>query len=428
MDLVKSLPHPEEILALLKFKTIGCSTVNTKLNLKKMDPDMRRCFEYLKMTSRSFCAVIMALDEDLRYGVCIYYLVLRALDTVEDDMTIALDTKCALLETFYQKLNVVGWNFNNSKEKDRMVLDNFQIISSEFRKLSPAFQQIISGSCRDMGSGMAQFLKRKVIDSMTEWDEYCHYVAGLVGIGLSRLFVASGLEEPIVGSDERLANSMGLFLQKTNIIRDFQEDTVQDRLFWPREAWIKYGASQKSLLSPSNMHNSVACLNELVTNAIQHIPDVLTYLGRLKNQSVFNFCAIPQMMAIATLERCYNNPDVFRMNVKIRKGEAVLMIGNSTSIELVKEFMDKYCLSIARKVPENDRNASATRVALQAGLRNKGGAVVVHSFLGIPRDGIFYGLILLMGWKYYLWIKDVKPTFLSSFIPRRWAYSLPDSR
>lgn len=54
-----------------------------------------------------------------------------------------------------------------------------------------------------------------------------------------------------------------------------------------------------------------------------------------------------QMMAIATLEKCYNNPEVFRRNVKIRKGEAVLMIGNSTSIELVKEFMDKYCLSVS---------------------------------------------------------------------------------
>ena len=32
-----------------------------------------------------------------------------------------------------------------------------------------------------------------------------------------------------------LSNSMGLFLQKTNIIRDYLEDSLQDREFWPKE-------------------------------------------------------------------------------------------------------------------------------------------------------------------------------------------------
>lgn len=65
--------------------------------------------------------------------------------------------------------------------------------------------------------------------------QYCHYVAGLVGIGLSRLFSASQLEDPEVGRDTELANSMGLFLQKTNIIRDYLEDTQVGRAFWPQE-------------------------------------------------------------------------------------------------------------------------------------------------------------------------------------------------
>ena len=55
-----------------------------------------------------------------------------------------------------------------------------------------------------------------------------------MGIGLSRLFSASGLEVEEVGRDRRLANSMGLFLQKTNIIRDYLEDIQQGREFWPK--------------------------------------------------------------------------------------------------------------------------------------------------------------------------------------------------
>ena len=60
-------------------------------------------------------------------------------------------------------------------------------------------------------------------------------MAGLVGIGLSSLFSASGLEDASVGSNQKLSNSMGLFLQKTNIIRDYFEDVVQGRHFWPSE-------------------------------------------------------------------------------------------------------------------------------------------------------------------------------------------------
>ena len=63
-------------------------------------------------------------------------------------------------------------------------------------------------------------------------------MAGLVGIGLSRLFSASELERSEVGEDHQLANSMGLFLQKTNIIRDYLEDILQGREFWPKEVHI----------------------------------------------------------------------------------------------------------------------------------------------------------------------------------------------
>jgi farnesyl-diphosphate farnesyltransferase len=46
--------------------------------------------------------------------------------------------------------------------------------------------------------------------TVEDYDEYCHYVAGLVGLGLSRLFHSSGLEE---FQPDDLSNSMGLFLQ-----------------------------------------------------------------------------------------------------------------------------------------------------------------------------------------------------------------------
>uniref|UniRef100_A0ACB8G7S6 Farnesyl-diphosphate farnesyltransferase n=1 Tax=Sphaerodactylus townsendi TaxID=933632 RepID=A0ACB8G7S6_9SAUR len=58
-------------------------------------------------------------------AVCIFYLVLRALDTVEDDMTISLEMKVPMLQNFHSYLYQPDWKFMESKEKDRQVLEDF---------------------------------------------------------------------------------------------------------------------------------------------------------------------------------------------------------------------------------------------------------------------------------------------------------------
>lgn len=49
--------------------------------------------------------------------VAIFYLILRGLDTIEDDMTIDIDTKLALLESFHLKLEQDGWNFTECQSR-----------------------------------------------------------------------------------------------------------------------------------------------------------------------------------------------------------------------------------------------------------------------------------------------------------------------
>ena len=56
-------------------------------------------------------------------------------------------------------------------------------------------------------------------------------MAGLVGIGLSDLFASAQLESQEFADMEDLSNHMGLFLQKTNIIRDYLEDINEVGLF-----------------------------------------------------------------------------------------------------------------------------------------------------------------------------------------------------
>ncbi|XP_066482506.1 squalene synthase-like [Tiliqua scincoides] len=328
----------------------------------KMDQDMlsnnlQVCYKYLNETGRSFALVIPVLDEELRHVMCIFYLVLRALDTVEDDMTISLERKVHMLQNFHSYLYQSDWKFMGSKGKDKQLLEDFPTISLEFRKLPKVYRDVIANTCHKSGQGLAEFLQKKM-DSVKDWEKYCHYASGLVGIGFFQLFSASNLEDPIVGQDTELTKSMGLFLQKTNIIRDYLEDQLEGREFWPKEVWSKYARKLSDLGKPENVDKAVQCMNELIINALQHIPDILTFLSQLKTQSVFNFCALPQVMAIATLSACYNNQQVFKGAVKIQKGQAVMLMRDATNIQAVRAIMYQYLEEIYRKIPVTDPSSS----------------------------------------------------------------------
>uniref|UniRef100_UPI00358E4C63 squalene synthase isoform X2 n=1 Tax=Myxine glutinosa TaxID=7769 RepID=UPI00358E4C63 len=354
MDFLKSLGHPEEVLNLLLFKVRGCNGLVPKTDKNNMSNTLRTCYRYLDQTSRSFAAVIRALDGELRDAVCIFYLVLRALDTLEDSSSIQHHIKAPLLQSFHTHLYQPLWNYTESCEKDRQVLEDFSTISLEFRKLSSVYRDIITDICWRMGEGMAEMLESK-LTTMDDWERYCHYVAGLVGIGLSRLFAASGQEEEVIREDTELANSMGLFLQKTNIIRDYLEDQQEGREFWPKE-----------------------------------------------------------VMAIATLAACYNNPQVFCGVVKIRKGLAVTLMMEANSMRAVKDIMARQTLEIAEAIKPEDPSASETRHVLKKVLRltrteDHGGLMVKTrwSLCASPFSVSCALIMAVVSWHYLATLQDI---------------------
>lgn len=64
------------------------------------------------------------------------------------------------------------------------------------------------------------------------------------------------------------------------------------------QAWSQFASRLEDLAQPEKLESALSCLNLLVTDALRHVPDVIAYLSRLRNQSVFNFCAIPQVKTI----------------------------------------------------------------------------------------------------------------------------------
>eukprot|EP00529_Nitzschia_sp_RCC80_P013975 CAMPEP_0113510930 /NCGR_PEP_ID=MMETSP0014_2-20120614/38408_1 /TAXON_ID=2857 /ORGANISM="Nitzschia sp." /LENGTH=745 /DNA_ID=CAMNT_0000406933 /DNA_START=17 /DNA_END=2251 /DNA_ORIENTATION=+ /assembly_acc=CAM_ASM_000159 len=349
---LKQISHIDEVFAAVYFLYVKPlkSNLDTEYIRESFGADdLAFCDEILVKVSRSFAAVIRQLPSTMLVDILIFYLVLRALDTIEDDTTSfpSQEVKIKHLLNFHKTaLGDPTWTMDGVGEADeKRLLQNFDKCHRVFAKLREPSRRVIADIAQRMATGMAEFVSKDLGQGTTDVDQYnryCHFVAGLVGEGLSRLFSASGLEKASFASELYLSDQMGLFLQKTNIIRDYLEDYVDHRAFWPQTIWKKYSKSGDlgyftNQDDPEVRKNSLACLNELVTDALELVPDCLSYMSKLQCAEIFRFCAIPQVMAIATLEYCYANSNVFTGVVKIRKGSSCKLILNTNNLDEVHD-------------------------------------------------------------------------------------------
>lgn len=373
---LSQIAHIDEVFAAVWFK-FG-ATMSNKIAV--VDEDVKFCDDMLGKVSRSFAAVIRQLPSGLCLDIMIFYLALRALDTVEDDMVAFKGKekeKIKHLENFYKTaLCTEGWKMHGVGEGDEAVLlEQYYRVVNVYKGLSAASQEVIADITRKMGEGMAYYVSKDLGQgtvTVADYDKYCHYVAGLVGEGLSRLFTCTGYESPkVAGVCDTLANTMGLFLQKTNIIRDYLEDYVDGRAFWPQEIWKPYSTTGDlgDFAQPQNQGAAVALLNHLITDALECIPECLDYMALLQTEEVFRFCAIPQVMAIATLAELYNNKKVFTGVVKIRKCQAAKLILDTKTVGGLHKWFNVLSRNIMARIPETDPSGERTRAACETAIR-----------------------------------------------------------
>ena len=215
------------------------------------------CYDTLEKVSRSFAMVIQQLPENIRDSICIFYLILRGLDSIEDDMQNfqKLSEKVNLLDNFHKILDKTSYSLKGigDKKQYQELLENFTKVLNVYHSLKSDDKIVIQNITKEMAYGMKQFVIKQYketeneenvntrVKSLSDYNEYCYYVAGIIGNGLSEIFSKSGLEDKdfYIKNDESAIN-MGLFLQKTNITRDYLEDINEGRIFWPNEILTNY--------------------------------------------------------------------------------------------------------------------------------------------------------------------------------------------
>ncbi len=169
-----------------------------------------------KRVARTFALACRLLPRAIRDDVHLLYLVFRTLDDLVDDGDAAADERLRAVELW-----AAG---GRPHSREALVLEGLAR-----RRTLPRDALI------EFCSGMRDDLEARPIETEEDLDGYCYKVAGTVGI-----VMASVLGTRDAGA-ERHAGALGMAMQRTNILRDIDEDLAAGRLYLARETIARDG-------------------------------------------------------------------------------------------------------------------------------------------------------------------------------------------
>jgi phytoene synthase len=89
----------------------------------------------------------------------------------------------------------------------------------------------------DFCAGMRQDIVRETFASEQDLDRYCYRVAGTVGIVMTAIL---GARDPVRARPA--AAALGMAMQRTNILRDIDEDAASGRIYLARASVARHGS------------------------------------------------------------------------------------------------------------------------------------------------------------------------------------------
>ncbi|MBM3229537.1 hypothetical protein FJZ26_03835 [Candidatus Parvarchaeota archaeon] len=308
------------------------------------------CRDALFEVSRSFALTIPMLEHELRDKVTVGYIVARVLDTLEDS-PIPLELKKILMDEWIELISADSFD-SHSLEKVKIKARLANIISRSSAHISHvAYGKLVSNLYKvyvaitkfdkpfilsqhkwfkQMNDGMKKYLTKKIM-SFEDLDEYSYCVAGTVGGFLTDIICQGVVEEGKKSALRATCRDFGLLLQKVNIIRDFRQDVLGGRYFWPRQLLAHH--RDEELLLSKNRSFSLKALCEMVKDARSHVANSRKYIDSMPAQfrGYKMFALVNFYMAIETLGAVEQNADLFFSDkpVKIGRQRVAVLIAKA---------------------------------------------------------------------------------------------------
>jgi 15-cis-phytoene synthase len=188
----------------------------------------RRCETITRQQAKNFAYGIALLPGDKRRALSAVYALARRIDDIGDGTMPAAQKLAELGATRAAVTALAAGTAADAAATDDAVLIALHDAASRFAIPLAAFGELIEGCEADV--------RGDPYNTFDQLEHYCRCVAGSIGRLSLGVF---GSRDP--GAAESLADSLGVALQLTNILRDVREDLGNGRVYLPAEDLSRFG-------------------------------------------------------------------------------------------------------------------------------------------------------------------------------------------
>lgn len=303
--------------------------------------DQARLDNLLRQTSRTFAINIPMLPGELRQALTLGYLLLRNADTLEDAYRWPKQRRLDALEAYLALLRApdprAAQRFADEMASAEGIEPPFHhallletpFLLDQLHRMPEAYTREVLAHVERVVRRMQGWVgnhdesNRLQIHRLSELDDYCYSVAGIVGELITSLIA---LYRPALDGTRllllrTLETGVGAGLQLTNIIKDAFRDHLEGRYYIPREYLPLDGARVPERMRP------------IIAYAYRHLCLGVEYACALpeRETDIRKAVLVPLMLAAATLVRLYERvEDLFSgAEVKISReavGEILILV------------------------------------------------------------------------------------------------------
>ena len=173
----------------------------------------------------------------------------------------------------------------------------------------------------DMISGMEEDFHRNRYETFEDLYSYCYKVASTVGLVCIEIY---GYEDKRA---REYAESWGIYMQLTNILRDVAEDIERDRIYLPIEDLSRFGISEKDLKSGKEILNHPGWkpfVKEYIKRADKYRERGMKLFPLLDKSSRYSPAAIMTTFYHSIMKKIEKNDgDVFSERTQLSKTEKI---------------------------------------------------------------------------------------------------------
>jgi 4,4'-diapophytoene synthase len=281
--------------------------------------------QILPHVSRTFALTIPQLPPALSIPVTSAYLLCRIADTIEDEPALSAADTLTFLQRFSAVVAGTGEPAALARDlghrlsdrtlpTERDLVSNMERVVRVTSSLGEAQHAAIRRCVELMCYGMPRFqfnASVKGLPRSSDLDDYCYYVAGVVGEMLTDLFCDYSIDIARRRANlSSLAASFAQGLQMTNILKDVWEDRSRGACWLPQDVFTRYGIDLGQISADSIDPRFSAGMTELVAVAHAHLRNALDYTLLIpgKEKGIRRFCLWAIGLAILTLRKIAHNP------------------------------------------------------------------------------------------------------------------------